>query len=106
MDTYSVNYSREALDDLENIYAYIASVLLAPENAEKQINRIRNVVRALNFMPSRYPLVDWEPWKSRGLRKVPVDNYVIFYITDDDSCAVNVIRIFYGGRDVTNMFGT
>ena len=39
-DAYSVIYSPEAIDDLREIYSYIAFTLLVPETAEKQVNRI------------------------------------------------------------------
>ena len=95
-DTYSVIYSPEAKDDLREIYSYIAYDLQAPETAEGQVNRIRKEIRSLDFMPSRYAVVDWEPWKSM----VPVDNFVVYYAVNDGSRTVTVIRIFYGGRDV------
>ena len=41
-----------------------------------------------------------EPWKSRGLRVAPVDNYLVLYIPDDDTQVVTIIRVMYGGRDV------
>ena len=102
-NAYSVSYSPEAMDDLREIYAYIAFTLLVPEAAKKQVNRIRKEVRSLDFMPSRHSFVDWEPWKSMGMYKVPVDNFVIYYTMHDDSRTVTVIRIFYGRRDVANI---
>lgn len=105
-DSYSVVYSPEAVDDLREIYSYIAFTLLVPETAEKQVNRIRKEIRSLDFMPSRYSLVDWEPWKSMGMHKVPVDNFVVYYTVNADSRTVAVIRIFYGGRDVANIVNT
>ena len=105
-DSYSVVYSPEAMDDLREIYSYIAFTLLVPEAAEKQVNRIRKEIRSLDFMPSRYSLVDWELWKSMGMHKVPVDNFVVYYTVNDDSRTVTVIRIFYGGRDVANIVNT
>ena len=99
-DSYSVVYSPEALNDLKDIYAYIAQELLAPDTALNQVNRIRKEIRSLDFMPSRYALVDWEPWKSMGMRKVPVDNFVVFYTVDSNSMTVVIIRIVYGGRDI------
>lgn len=43
---------------------------------------------------------DKEPWCSRGLRIMPVDNYVVFYIPDEDTKTVTVVRVMYNGRDV------
>ena len=45
-------------------------------------------------------LVDWEPWKSMKMHKIPVDNFIVFYIVDMNSMTVTVIRIVYGGRDI------
>ena len=102
-DSYNVVYSPQALNDLKDIYAYIAQELLVPDTAKGQVNRIRRVIRALDFMPSRNALVDWEPWKSMGMHKVPVDNFVVFYTVDSDSMTVSVIRIVYGGRDIESI---
>jgi len=105
-DSYSVVYSLEAMDDLREIYTYIAFALMVPEIAEKQVNRIRKEVRSLDFMPFRYSFVDWEPWKSMGMHKVPVDNFVVYYTVNGDSHTVTVIRIFYGGQDMVNIVNT
>lgn len=37
-DNYKVHYSADALDDLREIYAYIANELLVPETAEAQVD--------------------------------------------------------------------
>ena len=102
-DSYSVVYSPEALNDLKDIYAYIAQELLVPDTALNQVNRIRKEIRSLDFMPSRYALVDWEPWKSMGMHKVPVDNFAVFYTVDSNSMTVVIIRIVYGGRDIESI---
>lgn len=60
-DSYKVGYSINALDDLREIYAYIANELLIPETATAQLGRIRKEVHSLDFMPTRYALVEWEP---------------------------------------------
>ena len=104
--SYKVVYSPEALNDLKDIYAYIAQELLVPGTAKSQINRIRKEIRSLDFMPARYAFVDWEPWKSMGMHKLPVDNFVVFYMVDGDSMTVTVIRIVYGGRDIESLAAT
>lgn len=100
---YSVIYSPKATEDLKEIYSYIAFTLLAPDTAKSQVDRIRKKIRSLDFIPSRNPLVDWEPWKSMGMHKVPIDNFVIFYTVDESPPAVTVIRIVYGRRDIENI---
>ena len=91
---YKVMYTAGAKKDLRNIFRYISEELLAPENAVGQTERM------LDTMPNRNRLYEEEPWHSRGLRFFPVDNYLVFYKTDDETEAVYVVRIMYGGRDV------
>ena len=51
-------------------------------------------------MPMRHRLYEEEPWHSQGLRVLPVDNYLVFYLSDETSATVSIIRIMYGGRDI------
>ena len=44
-------------------------------------------------MPERYRKYEKEPWKSRGLRVLPVDNYVVLYIPDSDKKVVTILRV-------------
>ena len=62
-DGYKVAYSPKALDDIKKIYSYIAFDLQVPDTAQKQVARIRKVIRSLDFMPTRYSLVEWEPYE-------------------------------------------
>lgn len=68
-DNYKVGYSADALDDLWEIYAYIANEFLVPETATAQLGRIRKEVRSLDSMPARYALVEWEPWHSMKMHQ-------------------------------------
>ena len=97
---FNVVYSSEARQDLRDIYEYIAYELLEPDTAAGQTNRIMKVARSLEQMPMRHRLYEEEPWHSQGLRFLPVDNYLIFYLPDETNNIVNIIRIMYGGRDV------
>lgn len=99
-EPYRIVYSPQALEDLKDIYAYISEELQVPDTARNQVNRIREKIRSLDFMPKRYAIVDWEPWKSMKMHKIPVDNFIVFYIVDMNSMTVTVIRIVYGGRDI------
>ncbi len=54
----------------------------------------------MEILPNRNPAVDFEPWLSRGMRKLVVDNFLAFYIVDAIDREVQIVRIFYGGRDI------
>ena len=98
---YQVMYTAGAKVDLSNIFRYISEELLAPENAQGQVARIMASVRNLDTMPKRHRLYEEEPWHTKGLRFFPVDNYLVFYCVDDEARTVYVVRIMYGGQDVS-----
>ena len=97
---FHVAYSAEARQDLRDIYEYIVYELLVSETAVGQTERIMKAIRSLEQMPMRHRLYEEEPWHSQGLRVLPVDNYLVFYLPDENSATVNIIRIMYGGRDI------
>ena len=98
MKHYKVEITKEALQDMEDIYNYIAIDLLAPDNAMGQYNRIANAILKLDMMPERYRVMDSEPEHMLGLRRMPVDEYSIFYKIQKDK--VIVTNILYSASDI------
>lgn len=85
---------------MRNIYEYIAFELQSPENASGQFDRLEESILGLDQMPERFREYEKEPWHSRGLRIMPVDNYCVLYIPDKENAVVTIIRVMYGGRDI------
>lgn len=102
MMIYEVTTTEQAESDLRGIYEYIAFELLSPENAAGQLDRLEENILGLETFPEKFRAYEKEPWKSRGLRVMPVDNYLVFYIPDKETETVTVIRVMYDGRDVDN----
>lgn len=96
---YSVKISKQAENDLRSIYEYIAFELQSLQNAQGQIGRLESNILKLKEMPERFSAFEKEPWKSRNLRVMPVDNYLVFHIPDKLTETVNILRVMYGGRD-------
>ena len=82
---YDIVISYQAEIDLRGIFEYIAFELKSPENASGQLDRLEACIMDLDHMSKRYRQYELEPWKSRGLRVAPVDNYLVLYIPDDDT---------------------
>lgn len=97
---YQVSTTEQADADLREVYEYIAFELLSPDNAAGQIDRLEEHIIGLENFPEKFRAYEKEPWHSRGLRVMPVDNYLVFYIPDRDTGLVTVIRVMYAGRDV------
>ena len=95
---YEVRMTPEAKNDLRGIFEYIAFDLQSVQNAAGQIDRLEKGISELDQMPERFRKYEKEPWHSRNLRVMPVDNYLVFYIPDQTTGIVTVIRVMYGGR--------
>ena len=96
--SYTVEITDEALADMEQLYQYIAEVLLSPENAIGQYNRIADAILTLNELPERCPVMDAEPEHSRGIRRMLVDNYSVFYIIEEPR--VIITDVLYSASDI------
>ena len=97
MKQYKVEITKEALQDMEDIYNYIAIDLLAPDNAMGQYNRIADEILTLDTFPERFRIMDSEPEKRMELRRMLVDNYSVFYtIRDERVIVTDVLYTAYG----------
>ena len=103
MKTYTLHYTPEAIDDLRDIYSYIAYHLQEKGTAQDQVRRIQAEIKKIKKMPEQSQRVVWEPWHSIGMRFLPVDHYVVYYEIDQDNKVVHIDRILYGGRDAEGM---
>lgn len=97
--TYEVRLTPEVKSDLRSIFEYIAFDLQSVQNAAGQLDRLERGIASLDQMPERFPAYEKEPWKSRNLRRMPVDHYLVYYIPDHKSKTVTVLRVMYSGRD-------
>ena len=103
MKTFHLIITKSAQIDIEEIYNYITYTLLAPENASKQVNRIFKELKNLQTLPNRHPLHSKEPWKSQGLRKVIIDNFLAFYLVNEQTEEVIILHVYYCGRNVDEL---
>jgi plasmid stabilization system protein ParE len=99
MKQYSVQVTDKALEDMEEIYNYIAEQLQAPENAIGQYNRIAEAIEILNVFPERVKVMESEPEHTMGLRQISIDNYAAFYVIEDGE--VIVTRVLYSASDIS-----
>ena len=97
---YDIRVSSQANEDLNGIFEYIALALYEKETAVSIIKLLQESIMTLDEMPGRYRLCEKEPWKTRGVHIMPVKNYLIFYVFDSGTKKVDILRIFYGARNL------
>ena len=94
MSRYEVLVTDEALNDMELIYSYIANILMSPNNALNQYDRIANAILLLDTFPERNHIMQSPKENKMGLRMLPVDNYTVFYCVRGNK--VFITDVLYG----------
>lgn len=90
----TICYSSEAENDLNNILDYISETLYNPSAAKSLYANIKNSLENVSLFPESCATIKNTLVKDSELRKLIVDNYIVFYkITDTE---ILVVRILYG----------
>ena len=103
MTNYSVVIGKLAERDILEIASYIQEVLFQPESARRIYRSIKEQISSLATMPDRYALMGEEPYTAKGVRKVRVENYLIFYIVNEKAKTVSILRVPYNRREWHNL---
>ncbi|MEI6521798.1 MAG: type II toxin-antitoxin system RelE/ParE family toxin [bacterium] len=98
MKRYHILITEPAAEDLHKIADYIAKELLEPDTAIKLITKIKDAVMSLVEMPTRNMTVSDELLAAQGIRRLIVDNYIVFYVVTENDNTVTIIRVLYGKR--------
>lgn len=101
MKKYNIEYSKEAKEDLIGIKQYIKYNLQEPETANKLISKIRKSIKTLKENPEIYTIIDDDIIRKLEIRKLIVDNYIVFYRIKNDT--IEIARIMYGRKNWINL---
>ncbi len=99
MKSYNVAISEIAETDLREMVQYIAFERMELFNARHLLSGIQEAILELEKIPYRYALVRDERLASQGIRMLPVDNHIVFYIVAEMNKSVTIVRILYGKRE-------
>ncbi|MBP5628051.1 type II toxin-antitoxin system RelE/ParE family toxin [bacterium] len=99
MDKYHVRLYPRAFRDIENIYRYIMSEKLSPENAKKQTDRIIAAIESLEIFPESHQERLEGRFIGKGYRQLLIDNYLAIYKIDDKNKIVYIITVQYQGQN-------
>ena len=97
--TYSVKITPQAELQLSEITNFLVNELKEPIIAERLLTRIERSVLSLSAFPYRTKLFDKEPWRSAGVRLMPISNFIIYLWIDEENGIVHVIAVVYSRRD-------
>ena len=94
---YRIDITEPAERDMFEILTYITETLKEPLAAKRIYRTIRDEILSLSFMPLRYPVIPEQPYRKADVRKLVVENYIVFYLVSGDT--VTVLRVLYNRRE-------
>lgn len=100
---YKVNFQSRAKEDLFQIFEYIHSALHESQTALNTYHYLQKEINTLAGFPKRFPIMDEEPFKSKGIRFMLMKKYIAFYIVEDDTGIVQILRITHSRFNWKNM---
>lgn len=92
--------TEKANADLDEIVGYISIELANPKAASDFVDRLQQVIDKIREFPESSPLVSNEYLTKPNVRKQNVNNYIMYYLPDNDSKTIYVLRIVYGKRNM------
>ena len=93
--TYGVILTPSAQKNLRDIFYYIHYELKAEMAAKSVVGSLEDAINSLNCFPARHSLVEVEPFRSKGLRKMTVKNYLIYFKIYEQLGVVRVVAVTY-----------
>lgn len=103
MGSYNIYISQRAKSDMRGIAAYIANELQEPDTALKIVDELLGGITSLQEMPERYAKVNDKRLAGKGIRKLKIGNYLIFFTIDSPQRMLFVIGVLYERRDWQNI---
>lgn len=77
MNEYEVRVTKQALEQIKEIVHYISNDLMAPDAAHNLLDKMKAEITKLSSFPKKHDLIDEEPWRTEGVRKVVIPSIII-----------------------------
>ena len=102
-ERYGLEIFPKAEQDMEDIFSYISHEQYVKEAARNLIEKFNNSLERVRIFPSSCPLARNESILDKSLRKLIVENYIIFYRIHESKKAIQVIRVLYGMQNYNDI---
>lgn len=96
---YRLVVSKLADSDLDAILSYMATKLCNPKAASDYASEVEKRYTLIVDQPEIFPFSRSLRLRSKGYRKVVIDNFVMLYRIVEHKEEIFIARFFYGKRD-------
>ena len=104
MENFSINITEGCNKDIKNIAEYISTVFLDDDLANKVALELFADIKKLSYLAPMLSLCENEQLSAKGIRKHRVKKYIIYYVIDEVSNVVNVLRVRHTLQDENKFF--
>jgi len=100
---YKLIISKDVHLDIDGIVNYMVYKLKSPAAAAGFLDDVEKSYRNIVENPMMYGFCNDDKLRNQGYKKIPIKNYIILYSADEEAKTVTVMRIFYGGRNYSEL---
>ena len=97
--SYNLHITKKAENDLNAAADYIEFTLLSPQAADGLLDKAEKELSSLTEMPQTHRLVDDPFLYSLGIRFILVNNYMAFFLINEEEKTVYILRFLHGKRN-------
>jgi len=101
--SYQVRITATAERDMINASNHIEFVLKNPKVADDLLNEAERKISSLSDFPDKFKLIDDPVLASWGVRFIVINGYLAFYVIDEDTKQVIVIRFLFQKSNWTSI---
>ncbi len=101
---YSYKFTEKAEHDLDEILKYIKEDLFNKSVASAFLERVFGSIDNIRNFPLSDMLVENDFLPSVGIRRVVIDNYIMYYFFAEKVKEVTIVRIVYGKRNLDEIY--
>lgn len=97
-EKYTYKFTQIAEAELDTIFDFISRNLPSPIAAKKLMAKIEKQIDRLAMFPFSASKCQNDDLHRQGYRKLIIENYIVFYLVDEDNKTVIISRIIFGRR--------
>ena len=101
---YSYKFTEKAEKDLDEILKYIKEDLFNPTAATAFFDKIFEGIDNIRNFPLSGMLVENDFLLNKDIRRIMINNYIMYYLADEKQQEITIVRIVYGKRNLEDIY--
>ncbi len=96
-------FTKEAEIDIDQAIYYIVNELSDKSAAKRLYDRIFHTIQRICELPYSSERAENKFIKNKNVRRALIDNYLLFYLFDENKHLIVLLRFIYGKRSITEL---